>query len=178
MHRQAADQVGQHGGTNRGLGGGVFTLGAGITHMAAGCLRGKGTPGGRRYRGSLVLFARYPQSSALDIPGVMRWHLALFASSECSKSLVNDCQPNISYLEPTGRGGLHCRGCPLKDADRPRGASGGSLILDTWTPSPLSSRLPLLPPLMPPSTPKHPSAPLEWVTSCGCLWGCVRALYR
>ena len=85
MHRQAADQVGQHGGTNRGLGGGVFTLGAGITHTAAGCLRGKGTPGGRRYRGSLVLFARYTQSSVLEIPGVMRWHLVLLTSSESSK---------------------------------------------------------------------------------------------
>ena len=29
-----------------------------------------------------------------------------------------------------------------------------------------------------PHIPKHPFAPPEWVTSCGCLWGCVRALYR
>ena len=53
MHRQAGDQVGQHGGTNRGLGGGegerrgTFTLGNHPHHgaEAAGCLKGKGTPG-------------------------------------------------------------------------------------------------------------------------------------
>ena len=63
---------------------------------------------------------------------------------------------NISYLEPTGRGRFLYRGCPLKDADRPRGASGGSLILDTWT---LSSSLWLLSPLtlMPP----HPQTPVR-----------------
>ena len=40
---------------------------------------------GTNYRGSLVLFARYPQSSALEIPGVMRCHLAFLSSSESSK---------------------------------------------------------------------------------------------
>ena len=53
MHRQAGDQVGQHGGTNRGLGGGEGREGSHLErdhpHGGGGESRGKRAPGGRSY---------------------------------------------------------------------------------------------------------------------------------
>ena len=91
MHQQAADQVGQHGGTNRGLGGGergaVHTW---ITQTVSGCLRGKGTPRKRKRdtwgtvctdRGSLYLLTRH-NNLPLNYLGVMRWHLEFLSESK------------------------------------------------------------------------------------------------
>ena len=104
---------------------------------------------------SLVVFARFPQLSALEIPG---WghEVAYEDYFQFREFNTQSILGNISYLEPTGRGRFLYRGCPLKDADRPRGASGGSLILDTWT---LSSSLWLLSPLT--LVPPHPQTPVR-----------------
>ena len=121
---------------------------------------------------SLVVFARFPQLSALEIPG---WghevaYVRIIFSSENSTPSQLAILGNISYLEPTGRGRFLYRGCPLKDADRPRGASGGSLILDTWT---LSSSLWLLSPLtlMPPTSPNTRSPPRSGLPAVGVCGG-------
>ena len=74
MRGQAGNQVGQHGGTNRGLGGGegerrgTFTLGN-HPHQGGGRMsQGKRDTWGLK-ESSLVVFARFPQLSALEIPG-------------------------------------------------------------------------------------------------------------
>ena len=76
------------------------------------------TWGSNSYRGSLALFARYPQSSALEIPGghEVVYDISfseVFNQSFHFQSTGNHCQPNVSYLEPTGRGGCFTAGVVL-----------------------------------------------------------------
>ena len=135
------------------------------------------TWGSNSYRGSLALFARYPQSSALEIPGghevvydisFMKCSIKASISSQL-EIIVNQTFPIWSRQEGevVSLQGLSFEGS-RQTSRRLRGLTDPRHL----------DALPLILPLLPPTHPKHPSAPPEWVTSCGCLWGCVRALYR
>ena len=183
MRRQAGNQVGQHGGTNRGLGGGegerrgTFTLGN-HPHQGGGRMsQGKRDTWGLK-ESSLVVFARFPQLSALEIPG---WghevaYEDYFQFREFNtQSTGNPWQHFISGADRKGKVSLQglsferCRQTSrsLRGLTDPRHLDA-LLLFMTAVPSNTDA----------PHIPKHPFAPPEWVTSCGCLWGCVRALYR
>ena len=163
--RQAGHQVGQHGGTNRGLGGE-----RGCSHLE------RGSPTRRRRRdvsgekGHLgVKFVQGFPGSICSLSSIICfrntwgswggvWHFFFWSVQSKHPFPVNwKSLSTKRFLSGADRKGrlFHCRGCPLKDPDRPRGASGVSLILDTWTPSP--SSFPCSPPhTHTPETPLRP----------------------
>ena len=168
-------------GTNRGLGGGGRE-GSHLDHSNGGGMsQGKRDPkenekghlGGRSYRQGCPspVIARLPQSSAFGIPGGHEVAFGIsvrkdFKGFKASVSSVLSTKRFLSGADRKGEGftaGGEGGGCPLKDADRPRGASGGSLSLDTWTP-PSHPDCSLFPS-------KHPSDPRSGLPAVGVCGG-------
>ena len=154
-------------GTNGGLGG-MFTLGG--VFVAALCLGGEGTPDGGRteFPGFICSFFSFICFRNTWGQGVDLSFLPIGQFKCLNPSSPGDYrQLNISYLEPTGRGGFtagglsfeRCRQTPRRLSD-PRHLDWTSHLPPTLDCS--SSPIPPHP---------TPARPPEWVTSCGCLWG-------
>lgn len=89
MHRQAGDQVGQHGGTNRGLGGGEGREGSHLERDHPHDDDDGGVSQGKRDTWGSFVLTGVPWLYLLDslwiYLGVKRWHLAFLSRSENPK---------------------------------------------------------------------------------------------
>ena len=146
----------------------MFTLGG--VFAAALCLRGEGTPDGGRteFPGFICSFFSFICFRNTWGQGVELSFLPIGKYKCLSPSSPGDYrQLNISYLEPTGRGGFTAGGGLSFERCRQTSRRLSDPRHLDWT----SHLPPILDCSSSPFPHPTPARPPEWVTSCGCLWG-------